>query len=243
LSISRDLLADKDLTLAEKVIIPLFRENPGYRIRDLADGVGLSERQVKRIMASLVKKGHLLKNGRFFQVTYCLEQGDILSNKVPMCPVEVTDCHDNMSPTAETLLVLNPVPSSLSTKTVQEQEKNYSPPINPPPSEKVKLHWVSDPVKLEAMLKKVDLIAVRTRWEPLGINIDAIWDEFRDTILHGTAKRPVPNPYKYVNFGMALAQWCAKRVRDGPRSHSQNEGFNRPEKEDRLERVIREQGF
>jgi len=70
---------------------------------------------------------------------------------------------------------------------------------------------VHDPIKLAEILSQVDLTVHRERWEPLGVDIEALWGRFSDRVIGSC------NPKKYVDFGRAFHSWCraeAERIKE-----------------------------
>jgi hypothetical protein len=90
----------------------------------------------------------------------------------------------------------------------QEQDKNPLPPRkgNPKVSHEVEV--------IKAELEKVDL--PKTRQDFPNKDVNATWEEFYECCISGTAKKPWPNPYNYVDFGRGFLTWVRKREDQKP---------------------------
>lgn len=87
-----------------------------------------------------------------------------------------------------------------------EQEQDKNPPY-PPKRGKPRVSHILEDIKAE--LEKVDLPKIRQDFPNKDIN--ATWEEFYECCVSGTAKKPWPNPYDYVDFGRGFLTWVRKR--------------------------------
>jgi hypothetical protein len=70
---------------------------------------------------------------------------------------------------------------------------------------------LKDPEKLQEALLGFDLTAYQEKWGD-SVDVEMAFYQFKQCILHGTAKKPWPNPYDWRAFDLAFDNWCSKRV-------------------------------
>lgn len=64
--------------------------------------------------------------------------------------------------------------------------------------------------EIEKRLNEIDLASFRDEY---GVSlVNSVFLEFSETCLEGTAKKPKPNPYDYVDFRKGFRTWLKKRV-------------------------------
>ena len=71
---------------------------------------------------------------------------------------------------------------------------------------------------IKAKLEKVDLPNLRQKFKTKDVN--GRWEEFYETCVTGTAKKPWPNPYDYVDFSKGFCNWLRKSPDVDPKKKS-----------------------
>lgn len=94
----------------------------------------------------------------------------------------------------------------------RKKEKNVrsSSATTPKRTTRKKLPIVRDLEKLQTLLDAIDLSPFRQNFPE--IDVDALFNRFSDTVLHGTAKDPRPNPYDYRDFAKGFRNWCEREA-------------------------------
>jgi hypothetical protein len=108
--------------------------------------------------------------------------------------------------------VTGPVTKSTPPRRDIDKEKNSTPPTPPRGGDgrRKKSPLLKKPEEIQDALSKIDLNPIRSRWP--DVDVDLVFGEFSETMLRGTAKNDIPNPYNYRDFGKALDRWCQKRL-------------------------------
>ncbi len=214
--VPNDLLRAK-LTPEEKltwIVLKSFDWNGGGcrpSVGAISEMVGCCYRHTLRLIQGLIDKG------------YC-ERTTTLG-KPSSYTVKIPDTHDtSVTPTCDTQTsgphvtrdthVIGGVTSRAQTCDTHVTQiilkKNTKEKYNVRTPEKSgKPKATHDPEVIEREILAIDLEAVHKKFPTK--DVDGCFEEFHDTCLNGTAKKPVPNPYDYIDFTRGLYTWLRKR--------------------------------
>jgi hypothetical protein len=79
---------------------------------------------------------------------------------------------------------------------------------------------------LEETLEKMDIEKCRAKWEPEGVDVDAVVRNMKKYVLTGDAKNPRPNPSNWRDFDRALDDSCERWKARYPNSRPVNQSAN-----------------
>lgn len=91
----------------------------------------------------------------------------------------------------------------------QEQEIEIEQESTPLPPKRGKPKPTRNIEVIKSELEKIDLPKIRRDFPSKDVNLT--WEEFYECCIAGTAKKPWPNPYGYVDFGRGFLTWVRKR--------------------------------
>lgn len=197
------------------------------RASTLSQKLRVSVRQIRRLIASLSRKGFVEREGKSGGLTK-------LHIRIPEETPDKNVTRDNIvTPDINVTGGCQKCPGGVTKKVtpstknrIEEEKVRKSTAKTTPKTAKPRKRKKQDPPKdaetLKAKLAEIDLDPFIKEYAPMGVDVRKVWSDFTYTVLEGSSKSEERNPYNYVNFKGAFRNWCKLALEKLEESRARN---------------------